>query len=648
MNAPYHNKALPEGAVLREWRLESVLGVGGFGIVYRGRGLYFDELVAIKEYFPSAISDRLDDTTVAPSDSSSEEIYALGLHKFVEEAKVLWNLSKPERHPNIVSVRALFEINGTAYMVMDFESGVSLSQMLKKGHKFNEAGLLALIRPIAEGLDRAHRGGVLHRDIKPANILVDDSGRSVLIDFGSARFESGQATSTKVTFYTPPYAAIEQYVKTYPQGAWTDIYALGVTLYECIAGEKPPEVLERLHGGLGLDLSSRDWPGFSKTFTRAIDAAMAIKPAERPQSIPQWLRMFDGDAGAFDDEATRIAVTQPAPTAKPAPPPAAPEPAAPAAKGKGMLLVGGGAIAALGAVAAAAVMLGGPRAKAPSASVAPAAAVAATPGKTLYASPLPDIDGLIADAGRAARPAKEIEALKATRGKASALDAEIGKALGAPDKAKPLIAQLDQMATDTARGESAALTRDVDLQLRDVARNPAWLAAQGKGAVSDSAKNPVLTARLAKSNFDAAQAGVAAAAKADTSIAAARASVLAYQDFVAALADAKRALIAAEQSKFASVDASARLAAAEVAKLAGGAKPWLFASKADKDGYKLAQENAAQARALEAQLDGMGSAARTAADLKHVNAMVTKAGDIKARLDRLKSSSTAARAKPKA
>ena len=115
MSKAYSNKALPAGTVLREWRLEQVLGVGGFGIVYKGRGIYFDELVAIKEYFPSSISERDSEDTVVPIDSDAEEVHALGLKKFVEEAKLLWNLSTPTRHPNIVSVRSLFEIRGTAY-----------------------------------------------------------------------------------------------------------------------------------------------------------------------------------------------------------------------------------------------------------------------------------------------------------------------------------------------------------------------------------------------------------------------------------------------------------------------------------------------------------------------------------------------------
>jgi serine/threonine protein kinase len=309
MNKPYSNKALPAGTVLREWQLEDVLGVGGFGIVYKAKGIYFGELVAIKEYFPSSISERDEEATVVPIDSDAEEVHALGLKKFVEEAKLLWNLSTPTRHPNIVSVRSLFEIHGTAYIVMDFEDGTSLSKMLKQGRRFNEASLCGIIRPVAEGLDRAHRVGVLHRDIKPPNILVNESGRPVLIDFGSARFETGEATSTKVTFHTPPYAALEQYVKTYPQGPWTDIYALGVVAYECVTGEKPPEVLERLHGGLGEPLAEGRWPGFGKKFLAAVDAAMAVRPDERPQTISDWLAMFDdtsGRTGDDADEATRF------------------------------------------------------------------------------------------------------------------------------------------------------------------------------------------------------------------------------------------------------------------------------------------------------------------------------------------------------
>lgn len=302
MNRPYSNKALSPGTVLREWRIEEVLGVGGFGIVYKARGIYFNELVAIKEYFPSSISERDAEDTVVPIDSEAEEVHALGLKKFVEEAKLLWNLSTPTRHPNIVSVRSLFEIHGTAYMVMDFEDGISLSKMIKQGRRFNERSLWNILAPIGQGLERAHRVGVLHRDIKPANILINEDNRPVLIDFGSARFDTAEATSTKVTFHTPPYAALEQYVKTYPQGPWTDIYALGVVMFECITGEKPADVLERLHAGLGQPLAEGRWPGYSKRFLSAVDAAMIVKPDERPQSVSQWLDMFGREIESNEDE----------------------------------------------------------------------------------------------------------------------------------------------------------------------------------------------------------------------------------------------------------------------------------------------------------------------------------------------------------
>jgi hypothetical protein len=197
-------------------------------------------------------------------------------------------------------------------MVMDFEDGVSLSKMLKQGRRFNERSLWNLLQPIAEGLDRAHRVGVLHRDIKPPNILITEDNRPVLIDFGSARFEAAEATSTKVTFHTPPYAAIEQYVKTYEQGPWTDIYALAVVMYECITGEKPPEVLERLHAGLGKPLAEGKWPGYSKRFLSAVDAGMTVKPDERPQTMAEWLAMFGRQAEeeSDDDEATRFYAKQ--------------------------------------------------------------------------------------------------------------------------------------------------------------------------------------------------------------------------------------------------------------------------------------------------------------------------------------------------
>lgn len=680
LSAPYHNKALPEGTILREWRLDQVLGAGGFGIVYRAKGIYFDEVVAIKEYFPGAISDRQDGTTVTPTNSSSEETYVLGKQKFIEEAKVLWNLSKPERHPNIVSVRSLFEIHGTAYMVMDFESGVSLSQMLRDGRRFDEESLLQIIRPIAEGLDRAHRAGVLHRDIKPANILVDDTGRPVLIDFGSARFESGQATSTKVTFYTPPYAAIEQYVKTYPQGPWTDIYALGVALYQCVVGEKPPEVLERLHGEHDEPLSTREWPGFSRAFIKAVDAAMAIRPVERPQSIPTWLKMFEAAPSANEDEATRVRVapvldrptaSRPIPSNDPQPiivpigtgadrPPAGPPVAAnnpsppveqvgpaadraksdvPKSRPRNRHKVLGAAAAGiliLGVGAAALTLwpqhqTGGGNKPLPAIPLASAPAVVGRPdlGK--------EVDDVIEDAQKVGRPQKEIASLVEIKNKIAALDAQLqGQPPGAAStNTAPIVTQLNEIAAEMSRSEVTALDRAAKSQWKGVEQPLSQPVSAGASAA-------VAKVREAKTDLDASIAAVSQKNDAAGSIEAVRNALTAYGTFAAAYDAATPFYIPEKRKEFAALETSARLASGKVVAFASVSKPWLFASQARKDAYKLLQDNATQATAQIAQLNELSQSAVSSASMKQLNAALAQGSKIAQSLDNLYAKSSAA------
>lgn len=638
MNAPYHNKALPPGTVLREWRLEEVLGVGGFGIVYRGQDVYFGETVAIKEYFPGAISDRLDGTTVAPTDSSSEEIYELGRQKFLEEAKILWNLSRPQRHPNVVSVRSLFEIHGTAYMVMDFESGISLSQMLREGKKFDEQSLMALIRPVAEGLEKAHTAGVLHRDIKPANILVNQAGRPVLIDFGSARFESGQATNTKVTFYTPPYAAIEQYVKSYPQGPWTDIYALGVVLYQCVAGEKPPEVLERLHGGVGQPLSARQWPGYGRAFTRAVDAAMGIRPSERPKTIADWLKLFDLSDDVADDEATRImvqpSVSQSAPAASPQPPePSQPPAALPDSKpeGKKSPVLAGvalGLILLMGG-SAAWILLGESR-------VAPVAVTmpqetARPPLNTLLGQ---KIDAVIDAAGNAGRPQVEIARLTEAKAKISTLAASLKGDGKAPDDG-PILQQLNDTARELFQNQVASIGRAQRRLLRNVVTTvdpkAAPEAVKAMTALQEARTSLDESLKLDVTNLEAVQTldGLQKA----------------MVDF-GALQDAYRGTLglqmAAKQKEFATLYATLQSLSGQVIALANVPEPWLLASSARKNAYRQRQENAAQAKTLAAQMSDLSAAVGASKDIKQLDDALGQAATAKTSLDRLYESSSRA------
>ena len=490
MSKAYSNKALPAGTILREWRLEQVLGVGGFGIVYRGRGIYFNELVAIKEYFPSAISDRAQDATVIPIDSAVEDVHAFGLKKFVEEAKLLWHLSTPERHPNIVNVRSLFEIHGTAYMVMDFENGTALSTLLKQGRQFDEASLMQVIRPIAEGLDRAHQVGVLHRDIKPPNILINDDGRAVLIDFGSARLETGEATSTRVNFHTPPYAALEQYVKSYQQGPFTDIYALGAVMYECITGEKPPEVLERMHGGLGKPLTLDEHPGYSPAFLAAVDAAMAIKPSERPQSISEWLAQFPPSPAPPVSEGEDIAEAQSgavhntdgsdAPQADyPADLPAAP---ADRSQGKGkrkLLLLGGVVAVAAAAGAGAWYMAGGSKAQPDAALLtdAPTGAPVNPAASAMQGRVATAVQDLATDAARSDAPQEAVEVLTLAATQLTSLDTDLRQMLADPAQAAAASAreaEMAQIARTAAARFAAAILQDADSRMARLVRDLPW------------------------------------------------------------------------------------------------------------------------------------------------------------------------------
>ena len=653
MSAPYHNKALPEGTLLREWRLEEVLGVGGFAIVYRGKDIHFGESVAIKEYFPGGISDRLDGVTVAPTNSSSEEVYQLGRQKFMEEAKLLWNLSHPERHPNIVSVRSLFEINGTAYMVMDFESGVSLSQMLREGKKFDEQSLLSIIRPIAEGLERAHRVGVFHRDIKPANILIGPEGRPVLIDFGSARFESSTATSTKVTFYTPPYAAIEQYVKSYPQGPWTDIYALGVVLYQCVTGEKPLEVLERMHGEDGRALSDRQWPGFSKTFIRAVDAAMAIRPLERPANLSAWLKMFDEKDPAPADVATGAAtvalppppppppapievVTPPMPEpvpvtrataaileetaprdttstpARSAPPLAGPSP--PARRGGKFALIALGS-AAIFAILAAAGLVATNWHK--SQSTAPlAAAQPSGNGQTLAAR----MDAVIEAARKAGRKDNELAALADAKSELAGLVAS-----------KASAAELAGTAAGIAKSETDILARTEKRLWRDVDSSPA-----------DAPAGPDVTKlQQSKSDLDAK---LAAAPPQDAGqiMDNLRLSLASYGAFQEAYAVATPTYATARRKSFDALHAAAQSLCDQIAALANVEKPWFLASSARKNAYELRQDNATQAKALSVRLSDLTKTVAVSNDLHQLTAAVAEAAAAKKTASGLYATSNAA------
>ena len=292
MSQTHAANALPIGTMIQEYRIVAVLGAGSFGIVYKGENVYLDEVVAIKEFLPSDLACRTEGTRVVPLSSATEEPYGWALRQFLKEAQILWDLARPARHPNIIRVSRFHEDNGTAYMVMDFEEGLSLAQILEERGTLPEAELRAILDPLLDGLERVHAASVWHRDIKPGNILIRSDGSPVLIDFGAARQDRGDRARSVMAMFSPAYAAPEQVMSMGEQGPWTDIYSLAATLYRAVTGRTPTGVAERALGVSHVPAIEAASGNYSASLLLAIDQALALQPGERPQSVAAWRQMF--------------------------------------------------------------------------------------------------------------------------------------------------------------------------------------------------------------------------------------------------------------------------------------------------------------------------------------------------------------------
>lgn len=311
---------LPPGSRLLNYRIARLLGRGGFGVIYLAVDVNLGHRVAIKEYLPAEIAGRSQNSRVQPSHNDHSQLYQWGLERFVKEARNLVRF----RHPNIVRVSALFQENNTAYMVMDFEEGLSLRQYLQSDQHRTEAELKRLIKPIAQGLSEVHRQGFIHRDIKPSNLLVRKDGSPVLLDFGSARLASRHATHGLTALVSSGYAPLEQYnpESEEQQGPWSDIYALGGVLYFGVTLRDPADSTQRslaIVNGQNDPLESASALGqgrYSEAFLRAIDWALSVRIADRPQMLGDWIPALFADTVPPDasittqqllDQQTRLA-----------------------------------------------------------------------------------------------------------------------------------------------------------------------------------------------------------------------------------------------------------------------------------------------------------------------------------------------------
>ena len=228
-----------------KYRIERVLGQGGFGNTYVGYNTEFEETVAIKEFFMKGVTER-DETTSVVSVSNADNVqqFEEQREKFKKEARRLRKL----KNEHIVKVHDLFEENGTAYYVMDFIDGESLAEKMKKTDQpFTEAEVRSILSQILEALKEVHQNEIWHLDLKPGNIMIDKIGNAYLIDFGASKQirANGSMTTSTALCYTPGYAPNEQIGQMYDRfGPWTDIYALGATVYNLLTNKKPPMAID--------------------------------------------------------------------------------------------------------------------------------------------------------------------------------------------------------------------------------------------------------------------------------------------------------------------------------------------------------------------------------------------------------------------
>ena len=290
--------ALRPGQTIGRYEITAVLGQGGFGITYRARDAQLHREVAIKEYLPTALAVRQGGTTVLPRSTKVTEDFSWGRQRFVEEGRTLASL---EHAPAIVQVFDFLEENGTAYIVMKLVPGETLENRLRKG-TLSSAEIDRILWPLLDGLERVHNTGFLHRDIKPANILLDGEGNPTLIDFGASRAAVAGRSSAMTAIFTPGYAAAEQMTSA-KQGPWTDIYGVAATVYHAITGTPPPSAFDRMLEDGYVSIAKVAPPGFSPGMLIGIDAGLAVRATDRPQTISGW-RQILGQASAPDARAT--------------------------------------------------------------------------------------------------------------------------------------------------------------------------------------------------------------------------------------------------------------------------------------------------------------------------------------------------------
>jgi serine/threonine protein kinase len=309
--------ALAPGTQILDYTIVSVIGTGGFSIVYKAIDNSLDRAVAIKEYFPGAFAIRDSEGSVRPH-SRDSAMFSKGIESFLNEGKLLAAFD----HPALVRVYRCWEERGTAYLAMRLYTGTTLRDAVKAGDwHTDEATLAALLLPMCNALDLLHASNCYHRDVAPDNIMLVDGGAPVLLDFGAAR-KAIESTQVFTAILKPGYAPIEQYGDgELKQGPWTDIYALAGVVYFTLAGNAPPTAISRML----KDAMPRPRDAFvgrlPERWLDAIEIALSVKPELRPQTMAEFVALFGWESVVEGMTAVVLPTVQlsPPPARSPAP-----------------------------------------------------------------------------------------------------------------------------------------------------------------------------------------------------------------------------------------------------------------------------------------------------------------------------------------
>jgi len=301
---------LPIGHILQnEYKIEQVLGAGGFGITYLARDTNLNYLVVIKEFLPQDMATRDQSRISVTPFTKDTQSYDHLLKRFSEEAQLLANM----RHPNIVKVTRFFKANNTAYFVMEYAEGETLKDYLKRNNTLKEEEILSIMMPILEGAKYVHEQGFLHRDIAPDNIYLTKNGMPILIDFGAARDAIAEESKNISSIVKEGYSSPEQYTINNKQNASSDIYALGAVFYRLITGKVPTNAPHRQTALLNDDVDpigdiSKEYEGkYTPQLLHAVKKALNIRATDRFTSVAEFQNALTG---------TSIIDSRPSPTSR--------------------------------------------------------------------------------------------------------------------------------------------------------------------------------------------------------------------------------------------------------------------------------------------------------------------------------------------